>query len=156
MTSRPELDETDHQILDLLRADGRRALSDIGNRIGLSTSAVKRRVDRLERTGVIIGYTAIIDHRRAGNNLEAFTELRFTGNASMEEIRTLLTGLPEAQATFITAGDPDAIIWLRVDGPQGLQHTIEKLRRGGKVIGTKTLMVLESWAHQSPRSQAGP
>ncbi|HET9076988.1 MAG TPA: Lrp/AsnC family transcriptional regulator [Acidimicrobiales bacterium] len=153
MPGRTELDQIDWQILDLLQADGRRSLSDIGQRIGLSTSAVKRRVDRLESSGVITGYTAIVDHRQVGRTLEAFTELRFSGNASVEEIRAALADLPEAMATFVTAGDPDAVVWLRVDGPEGLRRTIETLRRGGKVIGTKTLMVMESWWHHSSRPE---
>jgi Lrp/AsnC family leucine-responsive transcriptional regulator len=154
MPARSELDEIDWKILDLLQVDGRRSLADIGKQVGLSTSGVKRRVDRLEDAGVIVGYTAILNPRQVGNTLEAFTELRFSGDASIEEIRSFLTGVPEAQATFVIAGDPDAIVWLRVDGSEGLQRTIERLRRGKKVIGTKTLLVLESWSLQGGRPLA--
>jgi len=131
------LDELDREILELLQADVRRSLANIGKQIGLSTSAMKRRVDRLEHSGVIAGYTAIIDHGRVRNTMEAFTELRLSGSASIEEIRGFLAGVSEALATFVTAGDPDAVLWLRVDRPEGLQRAVEKLRRGEKVIGTK-------------------
>lgn len=144
MASQRELDQLDREIVDLLEIDGRRSLASIGKQVGLSTSAVKRRVDRLESSGVIAGYTAIINQQRMGNTMEAVTELRFSGSADITEIRAFLAGIPEAQATFVTAGDPDAILWLKVDGPAGLQHAVEKLRRAERVVGTKTLLVLES------------
>ncbi|MEA2177576.1 MAG: Lrp/AsnC family transcriptional regulator, leucine-responsive regulatory protein, partial [Solirubrobacteraceae bacterium] len=57
-----DLDAVDHEILGLLSEDARRTLSDIGERVALSAPAVKRRIDRLERLGVITGYTAVLDH----------------------------------------------------------------------------------------------
>jgi Lrp/AsnC family leucine-responsive transcriptional regulator len=55
------LTDVDRRILALLQADGRRSFADIGREVGLSTPAVKRRVDRLEASGVIRGYAAVID-----------------------------------------------------------------------------------------------
>ena len=64
MAAALSLDDIDEQILDLLERDGRRPLADLATEVNLSTSAVKRRVDRLERTGVIVGFSAIIDYCR--------------------------------------------------------------------------------------------
>ena len=60
------LDATDHEILALLREDARRTLSDIASRVTLSTAAVKRRIDRLQELGVILGYTVQLDHAKLG------------------------------------------------------------------------------------------
>ena len=53
------LDDLDRKILDHLERDGRATLADVGTAVGLSSSAVKRRVDRLQETGVIVGYAVI-------------------------------------------------------------------------------------------------
>ena len=79
------LDALDQQIVSLLIADGRRTLADIGREVGLSTPAVKRRVDQLEASGTIRGYTAIVDQTALGWGLEAIIELRLEGNSPPHE-----------------------------------------------------------------------
>jgi len=116
----------------------------------LSASAVKRRIGRLERIGVITGYTALIDHSRLGVSLEAFTELRFAGNTNVESITRAATRLPEVIEVFTVAGDPDALVRLRVTSVKHLQAVVDNLRRDDSVIGTKTLMVLDSWRKSAP------
>jgi Lrp/AsnC family leucine-responsive transcriptional regulator len=143
--SRPALDGTDLEILELLRQDARRTFADIAARVSLSAPAVKRRVGRLEREGVIAGYTTVVDHGKLGRELEAFTELRFAGATRVEEIAGVARGLPEVQAVFTTAGDPDALVWLRARDVADLTRVIDQLRRSGRVTGTKTLMVLDAW-----------
>lgn len=143
-----ELDDTDLEIVALLREDARRTLADVGERVSLSAPAVKRRVDRLERDGVIVGYTAVVDHACLGRPLQAFTELRFAGHLPVDQIAAVADGIPEVQTVFTTAGDPDALAWIRVRDVDDLKRVIDLLRRSGRVTGTKTLMVLGS---SSPR-----
>ena len=140
----PELDATDLEIVQLLREDARRTLADVGERVSLSAPAVKRRVDRLERDGVIVGYTALVDHALLGRPLQAFTELRFAGNLPVDQIAGIADDIPEVQTLFTTAGDPDALAWIRVRDVEDLKRVIDLLRRSGRVTGTKTLMVLGS------------
>ena len=136
------LDSTDRSIIDLLAEDARRTLGDIGKRVGLSAPAVKRRVDRLEHSGVIRGYTVLIDHARLGRPLEAFIELRFAGSARVDTIAHIGDGIDEVQEVFTIAGDPDALVWIRVRDVEDLKRVVDQLRAKGHVTGTKTLMVL--------------
>ncbi len=138
----PELDDTDLEIIELLRQDARRTLADVAERVSLSAPAVKRRVDRLERERVITGYTVQVDHALLGRPLQAFTELRFAGNLPVDQIAGIAAGIPEVQTIFTTAGDPDALAWIRVRDVDDLKRVIDLLRRSGRVTGTKTLMVL--------------
>jgi DNA-binding Lrp family transcriptional regulator len=140
-----ELDDIDHQILELLSRNARRTMADIAERVSLSPSAVTRRVERLERDKVISGYTAVIDHAKAGRPLQAFMEVRFSGTADLKEIRATASTLPEVLAVFATAGDPDALIWIRVPDVERLGQVIEQLRRSRRVTGTKTLIVVDTW-----------
>lgn len=140
-----DLDTLDHGILDLLRQDGRATLQELGQVVGLSAPAVKRRIDRLEADGVITGYTALIDEAKLGRVLEAFAELRFAGHTKVGDIAAIAHGMPEVQAVFTTAGDPDALVHIRVRDVSHLTQVIDRLRRSGTVTGTKTLMVLDTW-----------
>lgn len=148
------VDATDREILALLHEDARRTLADIAAHVTLSTAAVKRRIDRLQQAGVIVGYSVRIDHAKLGWHIEAFVELRFFGTTNVDEIVQATTRMPEAQAVFTIAGDPDALVWLRARDMAHLQHTIDELRRSHRVTSTKTLIVLESWASSPNQPRA--
>lgn len=139
-----DLDGIDREIIDLLLQNGRRTLAELGKTIGLSAPAVKRRVDRLEADGVITGYTAEVDHEKLGRTIEAFTELRFAGKTKVADIAGIASDLPEVEAVHTIAGDPDALVHMRVRDVADLTRVIDLLRRTGKVTGTKTLIVLAS------------
>jgi Lrp/AsnC family leucine-responsive transcriptional regulator len=145
----PDIDATDHALLRLLRSDGRRTYSDMAGEVGLSVAAVKRRVDRLQELGVITGFTVQVDHAKLGWTIEAFTELRYAGTTRVADIVQSASAIPEVHAVFTIAGDPDALIQLRVRDLAHLQQAIDQLRRTGNVVGTKTLMVLGSWTRES-------
>lgn len=136
------LDDLDRAILALLVEDGRRSVVDIADRVSLSAAPVKRRIDRLERLGVIAGYTALVDHGKLGAGLEAFVELRFAGDVIVEEATDALMQIPEIQEILTVAGDPDALARVRLNGIAHLRDVIDRMRHGGRVIGTKTLIVV--------------
>ncbi len=148
------LDGTDLEIINLLEADGRRTVADIAKHVSLSAPAVKRRISRLEETAVITGYTALIDHAKLGQPIEAFTELRFSGSTRVDDISTVGADLPEVRAVFTMAGDPDALVWMRVSDVDHLKRVVDRLRRDRKVTGTKTLMVLGAWTKRSRKERA--
>jgi DNA-binding Lrp family transcriptional regulator len=140
-----DLDAIDHKLIELLRRDARQRLSDLGMAVNLSVSAVKRRIDRLETERVITGYRAVVDHAKLGRQLEAFAELKFAGDTKVADISGVAHELPEVLAVFTTAGDPDALVWIRVKDVEDLTRVIDLIRRSGRVTGTKTLMVLNTW-----------
>jgi Lrp/AsnC family leucine-responsive transcriptional regulator len=139
------LDAVDERIVDLLQENARRTFGDIGARVNLSAPAVKRRVDRLEQSRVICGYTTLLDHAKLGRPLEAFAELRFSGSTRVEGIEAIAADIPEIHAVFTVAGDPDALAWIRVRDVQDLKRVIDRLRGSCNIIGTKTMMVLGSF-----------
>lgn len=141
---RPELDAVDDRLLELLVEDGRRSASELGRDVGLSPSAAKRRIDRLEQLGVIQGYHAVVDHARLGSVIEAFVELRFAGTTQVDDIEGAVSGLSEVVEAFTTAGDPDALVRVRASDLDHLKRVVDRIRRSGQVTGTKTLIVLGS------------
>jgi Lrp/AsnC family leucine-responsive transcriptional regulator len=139
------LDDVDRRILALLREDARRTVTDIAAQVSLSPAPVRRRIDRLEEQGVITGYTVVVDPAALGPSVEAYVELRVVGNTDVQEIVDSARRIPEVEEVATTAGDPDALVRIRVENVDHLQRVINRLRLTGHVTGTKTLMVLGRW-----------
>ena len=138
------LDDVDRKILDHLERDGRATLADVGTAVGLSSSAVKRRVDRLQETGVIVGYTAVVDPSAVGDRLEAFVELYCADSVAPGDLLSSVSGLDAVVAAHTVAGDADAVVRVRVEGIEELERTIEQLRRDPKVMRTRTMVALST------------
>lgn len=142
----PRLDVIDRRIVELLSEDARRSASEIGRLVGLSPPAAKRRIDRLEVAGVIRGYTAIVDDRLLGDQIEAFIELRFAPGTQVSAIDTAVIHLPNVVESFTLAGDPDALVRVHVRDLEHLKRVVDHIRqgrRGGpKVLTTRTVIVL--------------
>jgi len=140
------LDPTDDRIVDVLTEDARRSASEVRRLVGLSPPAAKRRIDRLEAIGLIRGYTVVLDHRLAGEQIEAFIELRFAPGTQVAEVDTAVSDLPEVVESFTLAGDPDALAHVRVRDLEHLKNVVDRIRRGRrggpKVLTTRTVIVL--------------
>jgi Lrp/AsnC family leucine-responsive transcriptional regulator len=138
------MDDIDREILQILRTSARTPVSDIARQIGLTNAPVARRIARLEATGVIKGYVAMVDESAAGG-LEAFTEIRLAGSVDTREIEEIAQQVPEVQQVFTISGDPDALLRFKVRNVEHLQTVVNAIRRTGLVAGTKTLIVMSSW-----------
>lgn len=149
------LDDIDRKIVALLRRNARLPTSEIAREVGLTSAPVGRRIERLERDGVIRGYVALIDEAELGE-LEAFTEIRVTGDTDTRRIEEIARQVPEVLQYYTIAGDPDALVRFRVRNVEHLQQVVNAIRRTGIVAGTKTLMVIASWdrAQESAASSA--
>lgn len=139
------LDQTDRAILTLLRENARRPLREIAAAVGLTVAPVQRRIARLEAVGVIGRYTVQINQSRIASGIEAVTELHFDGHRDLAAIMETVAQIPEVEEVLTLAGDPDALVRIRVDGVEHLRNVVSRLRGGDGVVGTKTLVVLEEW-----------
>jgi DNA-binding Lrp family transcriptional regulator len=137
------LDAVDREIVALLQADAKRTLADLGARVSLSVAAVKRRVDRLERDGVIRGYTAIVDPARLGR-IDVLVEVHTADRTSPRDVRKSLEQLDEIVTAFTVSGEPDALVRLQVDDIPHLEAAIERMRRDRNIVRTRTMIVLST------------
>ena len=108
----------------------------------LSVPAVKRRVDRLERTGVIRGYVAVIDPVAHAPRTEALVELFCNVRTSKQQMLDLLAEHPEVILAFTVAGDADAILLVRTEDPVHLESFLVSLRASHLIARTRTQLVL--------------
>ena len=135
-------DEIDRQIVGLLVEDARRSFNDIGDRVGLSAPAVKRRVDRLEEFGVIRGYAAIIDRSIDGATMETFVELYCGGRTAPADIRSIVEKFDQVVEAFTVSGEADAVLMLRTRDIAELEDTLERIRAHKSVDRTNSTIVL--------------
>ncbi|WP_433181305.1 Lrp/AsnC family transcriptional regulator [Actinoallomurus sp. CA-150999] len=136
------LDDLDRQIVACLLENARASFAQIGDEIGLSAPAVKRRVDRLRHDGVITGYAAVVDPSALGWTTEAFVELFCAGRTSPDEISASVRRHPEVVAAYTVTGEANALIHLRARDIQALEEALERLRNEPNIVQTKTSIVL--------------
>ncbi len=122
-----ELDGHDRSILTLLQRDARMPNVQLAESVGLSASACLRRVQRLEREGVIAHYVALLDPRRLGRASTVFIEV--TLDSQREEVLAAFekaaAGCRDILECHLMAGDFDYLLRAAVDGP----HDYERLHK---------------------------
>lgn len=136
------MDTLDHRILDQLRDNARAGYGDIGSVVGLSASAVKRRVDRLVGDGVIQGFTIKVDPAVEDRGTEAWVELYCRGTVSPDELRALLDTVPEVIDAGTVTGSADAVVHMRSKDLSALEEALDKVRLAPQVDHTRSAIVL--------------
>ena len=138
------MDATDREIVALLRQDARRSYQDIGRHVHLSAPAVKRRVDRLEQDGVILGYTAIVNPPSFGWHAEAFVDLYCDGKMPAEAIKLAVLDEPRVVAAHTVAGEASALLHVMAQDTKDLEQVLEQIRSTQGVTRTVTEVVLST------------
>lgn len=136
------MDATDHQILGLLMADARSTFRQIGDAVGLSAAAVKRRVDRMEQRGEITGYSALVAPEVLGWTTEAYVEVYYRGNVSTAELGRSLAPIAQIAGVWTITGDADALVHVRGRDMADIEACVEQIRQHAKVERTRSQIVM--------------
>jgi Lrp/AsnC family leucine-responsive transcriptional regulator len=137
-------DATDRQIVAALVADGRSTLKTLAEATGLSVSAVQARVRRLEASGTIRGYRALVEPEPLGLPLAAIIAITPLDPEHEYDIPERLAELPEVQACHSVAGEDSFVLFVRVGSPGALEELIRQIRRRANV-STRTTVVLQTF-----------
>ncbi|GGO66378.1 Lrp/AsnC family transcriptional regulator [Nonomuraea cavernae] len=137
-----ELDRLDRDIIAALVEDARATYAEIGHDVGLSASAVKRRVDRLRETGAITGFSARVAPRALGWNTEAYVELFCQGKTKPSDIALAMARYPEVVAAATITGEADALLHIRATDVRHVERVIERIAAETFVVRTKSSIVL--------------
>ncbi len=151
-TSARRLDAVDHRILDELRADGRMSMNELATRVSISRANAYQRVERLQRDGVITGFTAVIDHARAGLALAALILVNVEQH-SWREARAKLQQLPGLDHLALTTGGFDFALMVRVADVETLRDVVlDRLQSMPEVRSTQTVFVLDEDDGHRPKN----
>lgn len=143
-------DDLDERLVTLLLADSRRSFADLGVAVGLSASAVKRRVDRLRADGVITAFTLRLDPAALGWTVEGYVELHCRPSTSPATIRRAVEGLAEVVDASTVSGDADAIVRIVARDMRHFEEVLEQIGAEGFVERTKSVLVLSPLIRRPP------
>ncbi|HRE21223.1 MAG TPA: Lrp/AsnC family transcriptional regulator [Rhabdaerophilum sp.] len=109
------LDIIDQRIVAALSKDGRISVAELARQVNLSKTACQMRVKRLEASGHILGYRAILDHRRFGRSHIAFVEVKLsdTRAAALAAFNAAVRALPEVEQCHMIASSFDYLLKVR-------------------------------------------
>jgi len=123
------LDHFERKILRALQIDGRLTNQDLARQVGLSASACWRRVKRLEETGVILRYAAILDPKKVGIGETVFAHISMARHSKTNtaEFAELLRKQPEVMECFFTTGAADIIVRVAIPSVAAYDHFLENV-----------------------------
>ncbi|WP_031464355.1 Lrp/AsnC family transcriptional regulator [Sciscionella sediminilitoris] len=136
------MDEIDRGILHELRRDGRSSLERLAHACGLAASSVKRRIARLEESGVIRGYTVRLDRFALGRGTQALIGVFAAAGTTREALTAALTGQEEIVRAWTTAGNADALALVQASDIDHLEEVILRLQRTKCIAHTRTQVLL--------------
>ncbi|MGW9021642.1 Lrp/AsnC family transcriptional regulator [Leucobacter chromiiresistens] len=151
-----DLDDVDRKIVDELQANGRITNAELAERVGVAASTCIARVRSLVARKIITGFTASVDPRAIGLDLEVLVSVTVRSGARQRitELADELRGLPEVMQLFFLGGVEDFIIHLAVrDSDHVRDFVVEHLSAHPAISSTRTSIVFSH--HQNPvRMQA--
>ena len=138
------MDEIDSEILNLLRENGRASFASIGERVGLSPHGTADRVRRLQRDGVIKGFTTVVDPGSVGRGLDAFIDVRLAASADPEGFERHVGTLPAVRELAFLTGRFDYLVRVACHDADELDRTVRSIRRDAGAAQTETRIVMRS------------
>lgn len=135
------LDSTDRRMLALLQDDGRITNQDLSQRIGLSPTPCLRRLKRLEESGVIKGYSAIVDPKAYGLPFSVFVSVRLSQQTQehIAEFEKAVESWPEVAECYLMTGSQDYLLRVLTDGIDGYERFLKQ-----KMTRLKCIQSVES------------
>jgi DNA-binding Lrp family transcriptional regulator len=138
------MDDTDRQLISLLRKDARLSVATLAAKLGVSRGTVTNRLRKLEDEQVIVGYTLRLKPDAEPNQLRAWMGVLVDGNQTREVIAALL-GEPGVAALHDTNGRWDLLAELRAESMSELSHVLERVRLIKGIRNTETSILLETY-----------
>lgn len=137
------MDANDYKTVAALQADGRESWTRLGERLGMTAPAAADRVRRLEESGVIRGYAALVDAESVGAVLTAFVAVTLDRPEHRKAFLKKVAKLAEVQECHHIAGEDDYLLKVRCRGARDLDRVIsEELRSVPGVARTRTTIAL--------------
>ena len=134
------MDVTDYRIIEILQEDGRISMKDLGNIVGLSSPGVSERVKRLEESGVIEGYKAIVNPDSLGIVIKAFIHISLPSDKYESFLDTARNDSRIVECHHIT-GDDCSLLKVIVKDMYELESVIDSIKTIGS---TKTSVILST------------
>ena len=137
------LNELDVGIIELLQVDARLSHEDLASRLGVDVATITSHIKTLEETGVLKGYSAVVDSSKVGLDLTALTLIQVDGD-HLAEVEDRLSRLDEVYCIYFVTGEFDLAVMGRFPNRDALNNFISDLLSDPHVEKTETSIVLKS------------
>jgi Lrp/AsnC family transcriptional regulator len=143
------LDKRDRQILGLLQADAMLPIAGIAEAVGLSTTPCWRRVQRLERDGVIRKRVALLDAKALNVPVSVFVAVRTSQHSAawLAQFRKTLDGIPEIVEAYRMSGEMDYLLRVVVPDIAGYDLVYKQLIAGIELADVTSSFSMEELKH---------
>jgi Lrp/AsnC family leucine-responsive transcriptional regulator len=138
------LDRIDLKILSVLQAQGRSRLAEIAEEVGFSAPAVMERVKKLEASGVIKGYGAMLDGKRVGKDITAFIGVSIGHQREIARFEAQIVRYPDVLECHHVTGDESFILKVKSGNTSSLEKLLGDIRSVEGVTRTVTRVVLST------------
>lgn len=139
------MDTLDQQLLALLRIDARTSHATLAKKLGVSRGTIANRLSRLERTGLIIGYTVRLRPEARPEEIRAWMSIAVEGDRTREVVRALL-GEPALTSLHDTNGRWDLLAEVHAASLDELAKVLERIRKIKGIETTETSIHLQTFA----------
>jgi len=136
------MDDTDKDIIEILKHDGRATYSEIGKRIGLSEGAVRKRIKALVDSGTIQRFTVKVG---LTEGTEAIALLSVDPSLPTSDVSTALKQFSNVETVYEITGEYDIAVTISGLDITQVNECLEKIRRLAGVSNTNTMIILRSW-----------
>ena len=138
------MDHIDSKILRCLTKDARMNASQISQKVNLSVSAVIERMKKMEASGLIRGYTAVVDEKLAGYNVQAMISIRLEHPKYNQEFNRQMCNHQCVMECFYITGDFDYVARIGVSSTDELTKVLHDIKQIPGVSLTRTYVVLDN------------
>lgn len=142
-----ELDDIDRRIVTELQRDGRLAIVELADRVGLSATPCLRRVKRLEAEGLIRRYAALVDPKALGLGTQALVQVTLDDHSEpvVEAFEAAIRQRPEVIACYAVTGESDFLLQVQVADLEAFsEFALKALLRMPGVRGTKSSFIMQT------------
>lgn len=138
------IDFTDKKILSALLSKGRSTFAELAAQVGLTAPTVHDRVKKLERSGVIEGYTAMINPAALGYDITAMVRITTVADVTSQDYERQLAEISEIQQCYSVAGDETYVVIVLTRTPKTLEKVLHRIKSIPGTVSTKTSVVLSA------------
>jgi len=139
------IDVIDAKILEVLQENARVSLSELSKRINLSLSAASERLKKLESSGIIKQYTAILDQTAMDRELRALMMVNVDNSGNITDLKKLIEQSGEILEAYFVAGDCDYVLKIATRNTSTLANLVNQIKAVKSVKRTETMVLLNEY-----------
>lgn len=144
LSDKIKMNDTDSQILGLLRDNARMSITDLANKIRVSRATVQKRIEYMEMSGIIMGYTIRIKPSANQNTIRAWMNIMVEGTQTRAVVKALRLD-SAVQTLHTTNGKWDLLVELESDSLESFDKILERIRNISGIYNTETSILLSTY-----------